>query len=361
MNGTPFRRHPANPILDRHSIDHPGILVFNPGVTRFDDRFLMAYRTDHGRWGDPHITGSDIRFSWSDNGVDWKPAETGPIDRAAAIDLLQPLEPHRDLERELWRVYDPRLATVDLDGTATLVMTFAADTTRGLRPALAVSHDGATWTARALGAPDNRNQVLFPRPIGGRWARLERPMQHYGGEAMGAGDHAIWVSLSPDLTHWGDTRLVGGAELFPSADAKVGPGSTPIETDAGWLCLVHTVSEDPAAGKRGWEPTWQRTYRVDALLLDRDDPARVVAVSPEPLLAPDPGHRYESEGFRNDVVFPGGTIVVSPDRDGLVRDGGSAGPELWMYYGAADTVIALATAPLADVVDFVLSGPRPAR
>ena len=350
---SPLRRHAANPLLSCTDIEDPCVLVFNPGVTRFRDRLLMAYRTDHGTWGDPNIVATDIRFATSDDGVRWE-TSTGPvIDRQAAIDLLQPLEPNRDLERELWRIYDPRLVAVepeDAEGTGpgpnpALILTFAVDTTHGLRAGTAVSDDGQTWTGLALGPPDNRNQVVFPARVDGHWLRLERPMQAYGGEAMGAGRYGIWTSRSPDLRFWGDTRFLCDDDLFPFANDKLGPGPPPVLTDAGWLCIIHAVSNDPTAGKRGWETTWQRTYHAAALLLDRHDPSRIVASAAEPLLSPDGTHAYESDGYRNDVVFPGGNVVV--DNGG--RD------ELWVYYGAADTTIALATAPLDDVVEFVLS------
>jgi beta-1,4-mannooligosaccharide/beta-1,4-mannosyl-N-acetylglucosamine phosphorylase len=346
---SPLRRHDDNPILTCADIDDPGILVFNPGVARFGDRLLMAYRCDHGTWGDPDIVATDIRFAWSDDGVSWQDDPALCIDRARAVELLQPLEPHRDMERELWRIYDPRLVVLDdaHQGGQRLALTFAADTTHGLRAGSAESADGRSWTAVGLGPPDNRNQVLFPRPIAGRWSRLERPMQSYGGEAMGAERHGIWISHSPDRRHWGDTRFVCDRSLFGFANDKIGPGPPPIATDAGWLCIIHTASNDPEAGRRGWEPVWQRTYHAAALLLDLDDPSRVVAAAPAPLLSPDKAYRYETDGYRNDVIFPSGALVV---------DGSGQDPELWIYYGAADTSIALATAPLKDVIDFVLSG-----
>lgn len=344
---SPLRRHRSNPLLACTDLDDPCVLVFNPGVAHVDDRLLMAYRADHGSWGDPNIVATDIRFAWSDDGVVWTPADTPCLDRAAAIELLRPLEPNRDLEREIWRIYDPRLVSTELDDGPGLVLTFAVDTVNGLRAGTAVSTDGGDWTALALGPPDNRNQVVFPQRIDDTWLRLERPMQSYGGEAMGAGRFGIWLSRSPDLRYWGDTRFIGNHDLFPFANDKVGPGPPPILTDAGWLCILHAVDHDPAAGKRGWETTWQRTYHAAAVVLDRDDPSRVVAVAEEPLLSPDPAVRYEADGYRSDVVFPSGAVVVD--------NGGT--DELWIYYGAADTTIALATAPIDQVVDFVLSSP----
>ncbi len=340
---SPLRRHEANPILTRDDLAEPRVLVFNAGVVAFGGRFLMAFRADHGTWENPFITNTDVGFAWSDDGVEWSVDEQ-VFDRDRMIELLTPLEPNADLERALWRMYDPRLSVID-DGGPLLALSFAVDTTHGVRPGLAVSRDGRDWRAVSLGAPDNRNNVLFPTRIGGRWMRLERPMHRYGGEAMGDGNFGIWTSASPDLVHWGDTRFVCDHQIFPYADTKIGPGAPPIETEAGWLCIVHVVATDPKGGKRGWEPAWDRTYHAAAILLDRDDPSRLVAAAPQPLLSPDPAWSYETTGYRHDVIFPTAAVVV-----------GEAEPELWVYYGAADTVVALATASVADVLDFVTSG-----
>jgi beta-1,4-mannooligosaccharide/beta-1,4-mannosyl-N-acetylglucosamine phosphorylase len=357
VTGQPFHRHQANPLLRGEDLPHDSLLVLNAGVARVGDRLLMAYRSDRGTWGDPDLYATDIGLAWSDDGIAWEAEPAARFDREAAIKLLAPLEPHRDLELELWRIYDPRLVVIEGyhhgettggggddgsdDAGPVVAMTFAADTTHGLRSGLAISRDGIDWRAIHLGPPDNRNQVLFPRRIGGRWVRLERPMHNYGGEAFGAGRYGIWISYSPDLIHWGDTRFLLDPSAFGFADDKVGPGAPPVETEHGWLCFVHTVANHPVGGRRGWEPTWLKTYRGAVMLLDRDDPSRVLALSPEPVLTPLVEHRYETDGFRNDVVFPTAALI----------EGSGDDAELRVYYGAADTTVALATASLADVLD----------
>ncbi len=334
-----FVRHPDNPILTADALDANVVLVFNPGVVRWRNRFLMAYRADLGRPGDPNLTGTEIGFAVSDDGLRWEVGVQPTLDRRAAIRLLQPLEPHADLESSLWRIYAPRLSVAPSPGDDgdRLLLSFAVDTTRGLRAGLAVG-DGERWEAVDLGPPANRNQVVFPARIGDHWYRLERPMHDYGGEALGAGAYGIWVSRSPDLVHWGATRYLCGPESFPFGGEKVGPGAPPVRTDAGWLCIVHTVSAVDADGPRGWEPDWRRRYDAAAMLLDLDDPSRVLAASDCPLLAADGRYRYESTGFRDDVIFP--TAAVLRDDD------------LWVYYGAADTSVALAVGS----VDAIVSG-----
>lgn len=348
---SPLVRHPANPILTAEasgrfsSVEEAGVLVFNPGVTRSGGGFVMAYRCDYGTPGDPNIVGSSIRFADSVDGIDWRPRAGTGLDRDAAIDLLGHLEPHRDLGAELWRIYDPRLhrlATIDGPQYA---LTFAADTTAGLRGGLALGRDGVRWQVVSLGAPDSRNHVLFPEQVGGTWWRLERPMQEYGGEAMGAGRYGIWASRSPDLQHWGSTRLAVSVDDICATAVKIGPGTPPVRTSAGWLCLVHVVHELGEYRQRGWEPMWDKRYDAWSLLLDADDPSKLVAAR-GPVLSADPS--YERTGYRNDVIFPTAAIVA--DKHGV--------DELWVYYGAADTCIGLATAPLEDLVTWTLAAPQ---
>lgn len=338
---SPLERDVDNPIITADMFDQGSVLVSNPGVAAFDDRLVMAIRVDHGRSGDGNIDGSTVAFASShDEGATWTIDTLPAIDRTRAIKILAPAEPLRDLTSEVWRVYDPRLTTIDVDGCQQLALCLAVDTTHGLRPALLTSADGHAWHCRNLGPPDDRNHVLFPDPIDGRWHRLTRPMHDYGGEALGAGAYEIWLQRSPDLEHWGhDRMLLDPTSLSPDVE-KVGPGPPPIRTKAGWLCLTHIVTEARSHAPRGWEPNWSLSYAVGGLLLDLNDPARVVAVAPVPLLTAD--ESYERMGYRHDVVFATGCHVRGADLD--------------VYYGAADTVVAKASAPLASVIDFVLSG-----
>ncbi|WP_040491504.1 hypothetical protein [Ilumatobacter nonamiensis] len=347
--GTPFVRHPASPVVSAELFP-PGVLAFNPGVVDLGAELLMAVRIDHGIPGDPHITATDIAFATSVDGLTWTADPTRPtIDRALAVDLLAAAEPHRDLDREVWRMYDPRLSVLDHpDGP--LVMTTAVDTVHGLRAAVLGSADsGRSWKVVHLSMPDDRNIVLFPETIGGAWFRLDRPFNEYGGEPLGAGRYGIWCSRSPDLRHWGEHRFLLGVDDLGIGNSKLGPGSPPIRTARGWLCIVHAVEEhDDASGvvARGWESSWRRRYVAGAMLLDLDDPSLVLAACSEPVLEPVADH--ETAGFRNDVVFPTGAVVrPSP-----------TGDELWLYYGAADTCVGLAVAAVEDVVDFVLDHDR---
>ena len=176
--------------------------------------------------------------------------------------------------------------------------------------------------------------VLFPEKIGGRYVRLERPMPIYS--RGGADRFDTWMSDSPDLAYWGNNRLVLAVEDVPFANDKTGPAAPPVKTDKGWLTTFHAVDRDLSRGKNGWEEHWQKRYTAGIMLLDLEDPAKIIGMSKAPLIAPEAP--YETEGgFRNDVIFPGGMIL---EEDGEVK----------IYYGASDTVECLATADVDDLL-----------
>ena len=353
-----FRRRPpvVTPADVPPDLGGDVVLTFNPSVVELDDGWLMAYRCDHGVEGDPHITGHSIAFARSSDGVTWLHGVVPPIDRSRALELLAPMEPHRDPELEFWHVYDPRLQIVP-SAPWPLLMTLAVDTTCGLRPALLGSRDGGrTWYAVHLDGPDNRNVVVFPETIDSDIVRLERPANEYGGPVMGGGRYSIWIRRSADLQHWSAPRLVLRADELGETVAKIGPGAPPVRTEHGWLTIFHAVEEGAEGSGRGWEADWTKRYAAHALLLDLDDPSRVIGWSSAPVLAPIADH--ERLGYRNDVVFPGAAFIRAGDWD----DPGGV-PTLWLYYGAADSVVGLAAAPLADVlaaVDTTPDGARPA-
>ena len=130
--------------------------------------------------------------------------------------------------------------------------------------------------------------------------------------------------------------LLLGGEHVPFANAKIGPGAPPVKTEQGWLTTFHAVDIDPDRSKNGWEPAWKKRYSIGIMLLDLEDPHKVVGMSKTPLLAPEVSYETD-DGFRNDVLFPGGMIL---EDDGEVK----------IYYGAADTVECLATAHVDDLI-----------
>jgi len=109
-----------------------------------------------------------------------------------------------------------------------------------------------------------------------------------------------------------------------------------VKTKAGWLTTFHAVDFDPNRGKNGWEAAWRKRYTAGIMLLDLDDPGKVIGMYRHPLLEPHAPYEVDG-GFRNNVIFPGGMIL---------EDTG----EVKIYYGAADTVECLATADVQDLI-----------
>lgn len=190
------------------------------------------------------------------------------------------------------------------------------------RSGLAVSDDLRHWSFHTWITPatiDDRNVILFPEKIGGRYAVLRRPLEKNGSR--------IWLSFSPDLRQWTEPEVIAAAE-FPWENNRIGGSTPPIRTHEGWLVFYHGVETVNAA-------TRAVIYRMGAMLLDLDDPRHVLARSSRPLFEPEA--YYERVGlYIPNVIFPTACL--------------RRGEELWLYYGACDTCIGLATARLADVL-----------
>jgi beta-1,4-mannooligosaccharide/beta-1,4-mannosyl-N-acetylglucosamine phosphorylase len=308
-------RYAGNPVLSRKDVPYPATLVFNAGVAKFQGRYVMVFRNDYGFWEEQRLEGTNLGLAFSDDGLAWH---------------VEPKPCFSLHDGEILRAYDPRITV--LDGRAFLC--FAVDTRHGVRGGIAATEDFQSFDILSLSVPDNRNMVLFPERIGGRYVRLERPFPVYSRGGRERFD--IWLSESPDLRTWGYSRLVLAVEDVPFANTKLGPAAPPVRTPKGWLTTFHAVDTDPARGKNGWEPAWRKRYTAGIMLLDLDDPAKVIGLCREPLLAPEAPYETQ-EGFRTNVIFPGGMIL---EDDGEVK----------LYYGAADTVTCLATAHVDDLL-----------
>ncbi|MGC9454916.1 MAG: glycoside hydrolase family 130 protein [Phycisphaerae bacterium] len=310
-----LRRYEGNPILSAQDVPYACDLVFNAGVCKLDGRYVMVFRNDYGWRGRPKgFEGTNLGLAFSDDGLKWRVQE-------------RPCWQWHD--DEVVRVYDPRLTL--LDGQCWI--TFALDTRHGVRGGLGVTEDFERFEVVHLTAPDNRNIVLLPRRVDGDLVRLERPMPVY---SRGGDRFDIWLSRSRDGQRWSSPELVLAVEDVPFANDKIGPAAPPVWTEQGWLTTFHAVERDDSRGKNGWEDRWQKRYFAGLMLLDRRDPSKVVGLARQPLLTPLAD--YETQGgFRNDVIFPTGMIV---EDDGQAR----------IYYGAADTVMCLATADVNELV-----------
>ena len=316
------------PVLTKEQIPYPAECIYNAGVAKYNGKYVMVFRDDYGANEsvmdrDPEEFFKNLKTSigvaFSDNGIDWEVRKTPLFDSTKFSD------------EEFKRFYDPRLTIIE--GKPYLCM--AMDTAHGIRGCIASVDDNfEKIEILSATAPDNRNMVLFPERINGHYVRLERPFPVYG--RCGEDRFDIWMSKSPDLRFWGDTSLLLGVEHVPYANDKIGPAAPPIKTEKGWLATFHAVDIDPDRGKNGWEPAWKKRYTAGIMLLDLEEPAKVVGMSKLPLIAPELPFEVE-EGMRQNVIFPGGMIL---EPSGEVK----------IYYGASDTVECLATADVNDLI-----------
>jgi beta-1,4-mannooligosaccharide/beta-1,4-mannosyl-N-acetylglucosamine phosphorylase len=317
-----LRRDPDGPLLTRHDVPvmRPEIVdpssVFNPGAVLVDGRtFLLLRVQSRGRrtFTVPAVGG----------GRSFRIAE-------------RPVE-FDGLNLSCFHVYDPRLTRLGDD----LLVTTAVDVEDGCRLAIwnaAGGNDGFAGLSRlelvGMSAhPDTRNGVVFPARVDGRHLMLERPNRARAAGRPPSGTDIV-LSATDDFAVWEDLGpVMSGRPRF--WDELIGPGPPPVKTRAGWLLVYHGVATHFAAAN---------VYQAGAVLLDLDDPRRVLARTRDNLL--EPRESWELTGQVPNVVFPTG-LTVALDADGFAPDAA----EVRLYYGAADTCIGLATATVGELVD----------
>jgi predicted GH43/DUF377 family glycosyl hydrolase len=306
-----FHRHPGNPILSAEDWPYPVNSVFNPGAATHDAETVLLARVEDLR-GISHLT-----VARSANGVDGWVIDAEPL-----------LAPEFEVESEQWGFEDPRVVWVD--ELERWVITCTAYGPAGPAVYLATTADFTSVERHGIvRQPEDKNAALLPYRIDGRWILLHRPKTEFGG-ARGE----ILLSRSSDLISWSAPEQV----LQPRAGAwwdslRIGLGPPPLRTEHGWLLVYHGV-KDTISGE---------VYRVGLALLDLDEPTRVLRRLPNWILAP--LAPYERTGDVPNVIFP----------CGLVHD--TAGGEIRLYYGAADSSICLATAQLDHLLEAVLAAP----
>lgn len=323
LHSAPCIKKLEKPVLTKDDAPYEASLIFNAGVAKYKGQYVMVFRNDYGPTEDNYPANgfkTSIGFATSADGINWRIRETTIFDSKNVL----PTE-------ELIRLYDPRITIIEEKPYLCMAM----DTHHGVRGCIAeIDENFERVNIISASAPDNRNMVLFPEKINGKYVRLERPFPVYSRGRQDRFD--LWLSTSPDLVFWGETELVLAVEDVPFANDKIGPAAPPIKTDKGWLTTFHSVDRDETRGKNGWEKAWKKRYCAGIMLLDLEDPTKVVGMSKLPLIAPET--YYETElGFRQHVIFPGGMIL---EPDGEVK----------IYYGASDTVECLATAKLDDLL-----------
>jgi predicted GH43/DUF377 family glycosyl hydrolase len=311
-SGELFERHPTNPILSAADWPYPANAVFNPAAAGVGGETIVLARVEDLR-GISHLA-----VARSANGVDrWT---------IASEPLLAPLP---GIESEQWGFEDPRV--VWLPELERWSITCTAYGPPGPAVYLALTTDFTTVERHGvIKRAEDKNAALLPERIDGKWILLHRPSE---GAVTGSGGEIV-LSRSADLISWSTPEQV----LAPRAGAwwdsrRIGIGPPPLRTENGWLILYHGV-KDTVSGA---------LYRVGIALADLAEPTRITHRMPGWVFGPHA--EYERTGDVPNAVFP----------CGLVHDEDTG--QLRLYYGAADTTIALATAQLDDVLDAVLAAP----
>ena len=315
-----MRRSASNPILTRADIKpvESSLVdvsaVFNPGAVKLDSTVVLLLRVQN--------RGRETLFvtARSRDGVHFEVADSEFV-----IDGVEAAA------GEVFHMYDPRITVLD----GRILILAALDRPDGCCLGLVETEDFSR--GRFLGVVsgnDVRNGVLFPERIGNAYLRLDRPNTQLlaGGVKTGSEIH---LSESHDLIHWRDRGAVmSGRPHF--WDELIGAGTPPLRTEAGWLFLYHGVATHFAS---------TNIYPVGAALLDLEDPRIVIGRTRYNIL--EPREPYELVGQVPNVVFPSGWVVEPLDSAACAKSDSN----VFVYYGAADTAIGLATTTVGRLIE----------
>lgn len=339
-------RHAHNPILSpedlRPSQESMRIeCLLNPGVFRFDGKIWLLLRVAER----PEQTDGEISFPVLDDAnrvtVMRVPSTSPELDLSdprvinykgedflttmSHLRLVSSTDGVRFSEEpgylplfgsdcyEAYGIEDCRVAQI---GEA-YFLTYTAVSANGVVVRMRSTSDWRRFTDYGLVLPPhNKDCALFEEKIGNLYYMLHRP------SSPEIGGNYIWIAQSPDLYHWGDHKCVARTRKGMWDSARIGAGCSPIRTDEGWLMIYHGAD---AANR----------YCLGAMLLDADEPWRVIARSGEPLM--EPSESYELEGFFGNVIFTNGHVVD--------------GDRIMMYYGASDKVICRADFSVSAILE----------
>jgi len=303
-----FKRYKGNPILTTENWSYAVNAVFNPAAVKINSQTLLLVRAEDMR-GFSHLT--VVRSA--DGLKNWQ------------IDEAPTFEANQSSREERWGVEDARI--VWLEEQKQFAITYVSFSEGGPVVSLAVTKNFKTFARLgALLPPEDKDACLMSRRFKGRFALIHRPIVR--------GEAHMWIAFSPDLKHWGDHRpLIMTRSAYWDCH-RVGLGCQPVETERGWLIFYHGVRVTTAGA----------IYRVGLALLDLDEPWKVLRRSDEWVLGPQTP--YERVGDVGDVVFPSGAIVHKETN------------KLRLYYGAADSSVAVAMADLDELMDYVMSCPE---
>jgi beta-1,4-mannooligosaccharide/beta-1,4-mannosyl-N-acetylglucosamine phosphorylase len=296
-------RHSANPIIGRYHIPSSNS-IFNSAVVPFKAGFAGVFRCDN------KAVQMNIFAGFSADGINWN-INHHPIEMVAGNTTMI----------DSAYKYDPRVTFIEDRYWITWCNGYHGPTI-----GIAYTFDFETfYQCENAFLPFNRNGVLFPEKFNGRYAMLSRPSDN-GHTPFGD----IYISFSPDMKYWGEHRCVMKVAPFEQSAwqcTKIGAGSVPIRTSAGWLMFYHGVI-NTCNGFR---------YSMGAALLHPERPELVLYRTQPYLLAP--AAPYELAGDVPNVIFPCAALCD--------------GEKIAVYYGAADTAVGMAFGYLNEIIDFI--------
>ncbi|MCK4752065.1 MAG: glycosidase [Planctomycetes bacterium] len=303
-----FERYKGNPIITPEDWPYPANAVFNPAAIKLNSETILLVRVEDMR-GFSHLS---LARS-SDGFTNWQ------------IDTTPTLEADQSSREEKWGLEDPRI--VWLEEQKQFAITYTSFSEGGPVVSLAITKNFKTFARLGvLLPPEDKDACLFPRRFNGRFALIHRPIVR--------GEAHMWVSFSPDLKHWGDHRPLIKTRHAYWDGHRVGLACQPIETAEGWIIFYHGVRSTTSG----------EIYRVGIALLDLEEPWKVLRRSDEWVLGP--REIYERIGDVSGVVFPTGVTIHKETN------------QLNLYYGAADCTIAVATANLSDILEYIMLCPE---
>ncbi|MGH2499869.1 MAG: glycosidase [Candidatus Limnocylindria bacterium] len=279
----------------------PGLDLSDPRAIRY--RGASALRKVNDGFTDYLAQMSHLRVARSKDGIRFKIDDTPAVGPVGSY--------------EEYGVEDPRATFLEGEWHITYVSVCRL----GITTSRATTADFRTFQRQGLMfLPDQKDVVIFPEKISGEYVALTRPMPQSFGRIFG-----IWVAYSKDLVEWGGHEPIALPRWRRWDEVRTGASAVPFRTPRGWLEVYHGVDRNSR-------------YCMGALLLDADDPSRVIARSPEPILEPE--EPFERMGLFNDTVFSCGHVPLD-----------DAGERIRLYYGAADSVVAAADFEVAAILD----------
>lgn len=344
-------RYPENPLITPadvkpHREGFEVIGAFNAGIAEYQGETLMLLRVaERPVSGDPNVViapvfnakrgdlelipfrKDDDRYDFSDPRVIRNKSKNGTFEFLTSLSYIR-IARSRDghhftvddqpfiypsNEQEAFGIEDPRVTQIG----DTYYIYFSVVSPVGIGESLVSTTDFVTTRHHGMiFGPDNKDVLIFPEKINGKYYALHRPTM------KSIGNPEIWIAESDNLLYWGNHKHLLGLRDGMWDSGRIGGGAVPFKTDKGWLELYHGATSD-------------HRYCMGAVLLDLNDPTRVIARSGKPVMEPEA--EYEKQGFFGDVVFSCGAVID--------------GDTVKMFYGVADTSMACAELSVKEILD----------